>query len=268
MIYKALIIEDEPTSQEHLKNLITQNFEEINIVCICDSVALAREFLSSTSVDLVFLDVHLPGENGFELLEALPSIDFHLVFVTGYDRYAIQAIRLQAIDYLLKPVDLDTLQSCIHRFLTIAKQKADHKTFPEYDYAIRKSLSQLYQNEQPSCLTLYDNEGFYIVRFEDILYLKGENNYTKFFLSDGTSKLISKTLKEYENLLEPLNFIRIHKSFIINIVWVKSYKYEHMGQVEMKTGIRLEVSRRRSQLLFDAIDRLSVGTKPRTKFRV
>lgn len=263
MGYKALIIEDESAASDHLASLLHVHFSFIEIAAILRSFDEAKHYLDQHSIDLVFLDVHLPGNTGFELLQACKNQQFQVIFVTGYDRYAIQALRCQALDYLLKPVDIDALQEAIERFKM--KVDSDGNNAPGWNIT---SSSKIDQDSAPTFLTLYDHEGFHLVPFSDIIYLKGENNYTHFHLADGSHKLTSKTLKEYESLLEPLGFIRIHKSSVINPVWIKSYLYELTGQVEMKNGTRLDVSRRRSQLLFEAIDRFSIGTKAKTKFRV
>ena len=262
----ALIVEDEAAAGDHLAQLIADFVPEIEITGLVRGASEARQILNEHPIDLLFLDVHLPGESGFDLLDSLPERPFHLVFVTGFDQYAIRAIRCQALDYLLKPVDKHTLKATVDRLLQ--QEKGKEQPDPErYKEAVERSFHQIYGKESPDSLTLYHSDGFDLVRFENILFLKGEDNYTRFQLEDGSSKLVSRTLKEFEELLAPVGFIRIHKSSVINPRWIKSYRFENTGQVEMMNGERLEVARRRSRLLFDTIDRLSISTKPTTRFR-
>ncbi|MEM9024588.1 MAG: LytTR family DNA-binding domain-containing protein, partial [Bacteroidota bacterium] len=195
-----------------------------------------------------------PGESGFDLLDSLPNRPFHLVFVTGFDHYAIRAIRTQALDYLLKPVDRHVLQATVNRVFERGEPSAAIAPIRPFSH-------------KPESLTLYHAGGFDLVPFVDILYLKGEDNYTRFQLADGHSILVTRTLKEFEELLAPEGFLRIHKSSVINPRWIKSYRFENTGHVRMKNGEDLEVSRRRSKLLFEVIDRLSIGTKRSTRFR-
>ncbi len=248
-------MEDELAPRRRLLRLIEQAHPDLKICGTFSRASEARVYLSESKVDLVFLDIHLPGESGFDLLDAFPERSFQVIFVTGYDHYAIRAIRCQALDYLLKPVDRNALKAAIGRIKeSIVTQKPEIPSKKE-------------ASGHPDSLTLYHRDGFDLVRFVDILYLKGEDNYTRFFLEDGTFKLATRTLREFENLLAPVGFIRIHKSHIVNPRWIKSYRFENSGRVEMIDGQWLDVSRRRSEMLFAQLDRFSISTRSRIGFR-
>jgi len=253
----TLLVEDEQPAREHLQELIATCAPELQLKHTCTRVDEARHWLSENQADVVFLDINLADASGFDLLDAFPKRDFQVVFVTGYDSYAIRALRIQALDYLLKPVDKASFRASIDRL-----EKRAGELPPKHE-----SAHVAEPGSTPTSITLYHQKGFSVVPFASILYLKGEDNYTRFFLEDGSSQLVSRTLRAFEDLLTPVGFVRIHKSTMVNPSWICKYHFEHVGEVELTNGVRLEVSRRRSQLLFQAIDQHSIGTKSATRFR-
>ena len=238
---KYIIIDDEILGLEVLYQLVTQHCPQMNFIGkaygVEDGVALIKE----TSPDVVFLDIEMPDGNGFDLLSKLGNIHFKVVFVTSYDQYAIKAIKFNAFDYLLKPVMVDELVSCASRL--------------EKDLPGKNTDDQVQVNPQVTRLYINQKTKLEYVNFTDIMYLKGDGNYTYIHTSLGKENYTSKTLKEYDELLcvPGSGFIRIHKSYIVNTHFVESVIKKENLYVQLKNGEQLEVSRRKRSLVFEQL---------------
>lgn len=232
-MYKTLIIDDEPAARANLRQLIEQHCPEIDVVAEGTHVADGLRLIGRHQPDLVFLDVQMPDGTGFDLLSQLPEVSFRVVFVSAYDTFAINAFRYSAVDYLLKPVSPELLQAAVEKL-----QKPDESR----QQKIKVLLGNARQIEK---LALPSLDEIYFVKPDDILRCQSDNNYTRFFLRTGQVVLVSRTLKEYEELLEPLGFFRIHKSDVINLKYISKYKRGEGGTVTLDDGTQLEVSRRR-----------------------
>ncbi len=238
---KALIIDDEQIAVNVLTLMIERHLPEITSVKSLTNPAQAPALISEYSPDIVFLDIEMPYQNGFELLKSLPEISFDIVFTTAYDKYAIQAIKFSALDYLLKPIDADELKETYDRFV---QKSIMH---PNKDAAINNLLTNLQQKDKTyHKLALPTNNGLQFFLPQDIIRCEGMSNYTKFYFSNHHSITTSKTIKEYEEILIPHNFMRIHKSHLINSDFVSGYSSESSNLV-MKDGSQVEVSRRRKK---------------------
>ena len=207
---KALIIEDEPYIRKGLIAQIKSINESITIIGECDSVNDAVIVAKSCAPDLVFLDINLIDGTGFEFLAQTTMLDFKVIFITAYEDFALQAIKNGAIDYILKPVDVDELTVAINKVLTLTKKEVQQQI----------EISQEHFKGEKNRIVLSLQEGFQVVYLKDLIYCNSDKGYTTFHLVDGRSFIASKPIKEFEFQLPSDQFIRTHQSFIINIEFV------------------------------------------------
>jgi two-component system LytT family response regulator len=248
---RALIVEDEPNSQELLKELVEQFCEEVKVVAIAGNVAQALAALKEHTPDLLFLDIELPDGDGFQVLEKAENTEFDVIFTTAYDQYAIRAFKFSATDYLLKPVDIEELQEAVNRVRENRKEAGQPA-----GGQIESLLRNIRNIQQPfKRIVLPTSNGFTVVDPEDILRCESDRNYTFIFLTDGRRILVSRTIKEYEEMLEDHNFFRIHQSHLINLKYLKNYTRGRGGYVELTDGSVLDVSARRKA---DFLRRLAI----------
>lgn len=233
MMYKTLLIDDEPAARINLRQLIETHCPSIKIAAEGTHVAEGIRLIEQHKPDLVFLDVQMPDGTGFDLLSQLTEVQFRVVFVSAYDTFAINAFRYSAVDYLLKPVSPELLVAAVEKV---------HKPDENRQQKIKILLGNSRQIEK---LALPSLDEVYFVKPDDIVRCQSDNNYTRFFLRQGQVILVSRTLKDYEELLEPLGFFRIHKSDVINLKYISKYKRGEGGTVTLDDGTQLEVSRRR-----------------------
>lgn len=245
---KALIVEDEKNSQLLLKALVEEYCKGVQIVAIAGSVAEALQMIAEHKPDLVFQDIELPDGDGFQVLEKVPKLDFDVIFTTAYDQYAVKAFKFSATDYLLKPIDVEELQTAVAR--VVEKHEALPKAETPQPIATKENLEFLVQqirnpNQTLKRIVLPTATGFTVVNPDDIIRCESDRNYTYIFLADKRRILVSKTIKEYEEMLEEHNFFRIHQSHLINLHYLKNYIRGRGGQVELTEGTIIDVSARR-----------------------
>lgn len=243
---KVLLIDDEERATDALRLMIEKTVPEIKQVLVCNDSRKAAEMIHAYQPGLVFLDIQMPHLNGFEVLEKLPNKNFKIIFTTAYNEYAIQAIRFSAFDYLLKPIDTEELQLSVHRFLE--SQNDYHQQF-----ALLKNIMHNIQAPSPEefRLALPTKEGVHFLMPHEIIRCEAVGNYTKFFVEKNRTYLISKTLGEYDTLLSPHNFIRTHKSHLVNRKYISFI--DHDGFAVLKDNSRVEVSRRRKDEVMTAL---------------
>jgi len=239
MMLKILIIDDEASAGNILRLLIEKFIPFEKEICYCDSPEEALILIESFTPTLIMLDIEMPSMNGFNLLNHATAWEFDVIFTTAFDHYAIKAIRFSALDYLLKPIDVIDLQNAINRHIIRLQSKEPHHAL-----LVNNLMSNL-QKKQASDfkLALSTMEGVSFYDPSEIMYCEGDSNYTKFIFTHHKPKLISKTLGEYEEILEEHLFIRIHKSYLVNRKYITMIDRE--GMVIMKDGRSLPVSRRR-----------------------
>lgn len=238
---KILIVDDEAAASNMLRLLIERQLPAAKEILCLNNPQEALAVIPHFKPTLLMLDIEMPEMNGFDLLNRLGSWDFDLIFTTAYDRYAIKAIRFSALDYLLKPVDIVDLQNALNRHL-VRREHGQLQQAPLID----NLLTNLKQKETGHFkLAVSTSEGVYFFDPKDIIRLEGESNYTRFFFSNHKPVLVSKTLKEYEDLLLSHDFIRVHKSFLINRRYVE--QVEKGGSLRLSDGTLLPVSRRRKE---------------------
>jgi two-component system LytT family response regulator len=233
---RVLIVDDESAGRIALRGLLEITCPQIEEINVCSSVDEAVAFIDVNKPDLVFLDVEMPGKNGFELLNAVDEIDFYVIFVTGYDHYAIQAIKLNALDYLLKPVRPQDLINCIQKVsqLTRKKQRMLHSALGKNFY-------------KPDKLAIPIRNGFSFVDLKEVVRCEADANYSIIFLESGLKITSSKTLGEYESILSEFGFLRTHKSHLINLYYVKNYSKGEGGVITLKDGTEIPVSKKKRQ---------------------
>ncbi|MCB0661677.1 MAG: response regulator transcription factor [Saprospiraceae bacterium] len=241
---KALIVEDEEKSRKTLANMLNNFCEDVTILAECNSVDMAIKEIEKGKPDVVFLDIELPGKNGFELIEHYHDLTFEVVFTTAYNNFAIKAFRLSAIDYLLKPIDLDELRNSLER---VREKKSLVKS--------SKQLSVLKENIQNvfEKITLPTMDGLIFVDLEQIIRCEAQNNYTKFYLLNNENYLVSRTLKYYEGLLNDFNFFRINRTDIINLKYIKMLQKGKKLRIAMSDGAQLNLSDSRKDEFLETI---------------
>lgn len=233
----ALIVDDDPRSRDYLKNLLKEHADILDLAGEAGNIHDAKAALQRHKPDVVFLDVEMPGGSGFDLLRSLGTWPFGVIFTTAFDHYAIQAIRFSALDYLLKPVQPDELARAIQRF-TELKPLGPAREDIQKQFINNIGLS----NEKELRLTLSSGDRVFFVSPAEVNFCNADGNYTEVHLADGRRFVCARTLKEYEEMLRPWEFLRVHRSSLVNRKEV-SHVSEHL--VVMKDGQQIEVSRRK-----------------------
>ena len=232
MELKTIIVEDEQTSREILKNYLTKYCPKVTVVGEASNIDEAMILIRNNELDLIFLDVEMPYGSGFDLLDKFDETDFEVVFVTAYNQYAIEALNNHASYYLLKPISIDELIKAVDYVSQIKikeKQLQDAVLVPKINVTDHK-------------ITIPTQDGFEVLEMKDIIYCKADDNYTELFLNNNQKKLVSKTLKYFEDILKESGFARIHKSFLVNVSYIASYKKGKGGTVSLSNGKELSVS--------------------------
>ncbi|SNR17185.1 LytR/AlgR family response regulator transcription factor [Tenacibaculum jejuense] len=230
MKLKTIIVEDEQISREILKNYVKKYCPSIELMGEASNIEEAYELIQQHELDLVFLDVEMPFGNGFDLLEKVEDKTFETIFVTAYDHYAIEALNNQATYYLLKPISIDELIKSVNLVLEIKEKENQLQN---------KILTPSATIQGKITIPLQD--GFEVINVEDIIFCKADDNYTEIHFSNS-KKIVSKTLKHFEEVLKEYPFARIHKSYMVNINHIKKYKKGKGGSVELINGKEVLVS--------------------------
>lgn len=232
---KALIIEDKAYIRKGLINLLGTVDTNVVIIGECGSVSEAVVVANACKPELVFLDINLTDGTGFDFLDQTEHLDFKTIFITAYEEYALKALKIGAVDYLLKPVDYDELQSALKKIksLPISTQKEQIKT----------AKKVWYQNDSTLVLSLSDS--FQVIDLQELLFCESDKGYTTFYLADGKKYVVSKPIKEYEEQLEKVNFTRPHQSFMVNLKFID--KYDKSGIIYLKNGKKIPVSSRKKE---------------------
>lgn len=236
----SVIVDDEAKSRESLAILLKDFCDNVQVMAMCQNVDQGLKAIKEYKPDVVFLDIQMQRETGFDLLTRSEPVDFDVVFTTAHSEYAIKAFKFSAIDYLLKPINIEELKESLRR---LEKKRGE---------SLSSRLEQLIKNmKTPDArnfkLALPTLEGLVFVRTEDIIYCEASGNYTNIFTRDGRKHVVSRTLGDYEELLTDYQFFRIHHSYLINLGSIKKYIRGEGGQVVMVNEVSLDVSRRRKE---------------------
>lgn len=241
-MYKAIIVDDENRSVETMK-IILQQFcsDEVKVVGTANSIQEAYTLIHAVSPDIVFLDVEMPHGSGFDLLERIPKPNFEVIFTTGFDRYAVTAIKFSALDYLLKPINIEEVKEAVLK----AKKRIEGKH-------TQNNLEHLINNlrhpkDKTNKIPISVVNGFQFVPVNTIVYCEADDDYTYIHLTENQKLIVSKNIKEFEDILADYDFFRIHHSFLINRDYIKKYVKGEGGTILTEQGNELPVSRRRKQ---------------------
>ncbi|MEO6981118.1 MAG: LytTR family DNA-binding domain-containing protein [Mucilaginibacter sp.] len=249
MSIRAVLIDDEKHNLANLQELLHTYCPEVTI---CDTALSADEgatIILKHRPDIVFLDIQMPGKTGFDLLRGLTSYDFEVIFVTAFDQYAIQAMRFAAIDYLLKPIDINDLQAAVDRAIKKCRVKAQNLQLENLIHLLK---GQQNKDEQRIALNTLKETRF--VKTGEIVHCESSNNYTTFFLLDGEQLLVCKPIYEYEEILKDYGFIRCHQSHLVNKKFVKSWKKEYGDFLLLFNGNEIPISRNKKEAVKKAMD--------------
>ena len=245
---KALLVDDEPRGLTSLQKLLEMNCPEVEVVSTCTETEEAKNIILQQQPELVFLDINMPGKNGFDFLRELPKINFEIIFVTAHNNYMIQAFQYSAVDYLLKPVEEYLLIEAVKRAAKRIEQNGNSHHIETLMHNLRyKGMAQKIKLCIPSI------KGFQVVEISDIIYCEAVGNYTNFYFATHSPICASKLIHDYEVLLEDCNIVRIHKSFMVNLEHLKEYIRGEGGSVILSNGKELDVSRRKKDLLMTRI---------------
>ena len=231
MKLNAIIIEDEAIGRDILRNYISKYCPNVKLLGEASNIEEGQKLIEDNELDLVFLDVEMPYGSGFDLLEKIENQTFETIFVTAYDHYAIEALNSQATYYLLKPISIDELIKGVS-MVTDIKEKENEL---ENVVLSPKTISSL------SKITIPQQDGFEVIAISDILFCKADDNYTEIYF-ENTKKLVSKTLKHFEDLLKESSFVRVHKSYLVNVNEIVKYKKGKGGSVILSNGKEVMVS--------------------------
>ncbi len=246
MLLTAIIVDDEANNRENLHYLLTQNCPYVNVLSMAGTADEAIQEILHRKPNLLFLDIRMPGGDGFKVLEEIKNQHFEVIFVTAYNQYALKAIKFSALDYILKPIDEQELIKAVEK----GRQKM---TYQNENLKLKLFLDNYRLPKDEKRLALPTQDKIEFIKTSDITYCKGENNYTTFCLKSQKQLVISKTLKEYELLLSDMGFFRIHRSYLVNLAEIQSYVKTGGGSVLLKDGTTLVVSKNRKEGLLSML---------------
>lgn len=241
---QTLIVDDEEDVIQNMQFLVRRYCPDLNICSTARSVPEAAEKINELGPQLIFLDIQLPGYSGFDLLDRFPQMDFEVIFVTSFNQHAIRAFKYSAIDYLLKPVDIDELVSAVDR--AVQRIRSD-----EIIYHNHQLLSDNIKQKQPTRIAITTIEGIRVVKIPDIVSIEADGSYSFIHLVGDKRLVVSKNLKEFQDMFGVLEFFRVHNSHIVNLEHVVSVWKKDGGTVNMSDGREVPVSRRRRAIFED-----------------
>ncbi|HEY5462644.1 MAG TPA: LytTR family DNA-binding domain-containing protein [Hanamia sp.] len=237
---KAILVDDELPSLQNLQQKLEEFCPDIQVIETAQKPEEAIRLIEFHQPDVIFLDIEMPRMNGFKMLEEIKEKKFDIVFITAYNHYAIDAIRISAFDYLVKPVAVKDLQNCVNRFIN-----NHNRQIPEKLDVLRQNLSN--SRSQNDKITIVTNEGVDFYDIHQIIRIESSSNYSKIHFKDGKILLVTKLLKDFEEILTPYRFYRIHNSHLINLSYIKKYLRGDGGQVIMQNGEIIDVARRKKE---------------------
>lgn len=247
---RAVLIDDEISNLENLRTLLEKHCPEVTILAALQNVSDAVDAIEKYLPDLVFLDIQMGEQTGFDILKLLPKRNFEVVFVSAYDQYGIQAVKFAALDYLLKPIDIEELMNAVNK----AKQKlAAQMQTSQLDFLLQQ-LKKPEANVSKIALQLQSEIRY--VALSEIIRCEADNTYTHFFLSGDEKILVSKSLKEYADLLRPKGFLRTHQSHLVNPKYVKSWLKEDGGVLLLMSGEKIPISKPNKHSVKQALQQL------------
>lgn len=248
---KTIIIDDEQHCADVLKAMLEQKFgDTIKLEAVANSADEGRVLIKHMKPDLIFLDVEMPVQTGLDLLASLDKIDFEIIFTTAHEQYALRAIKLNALDYLLKPFSIEELEAAIEK----CKAKKLQTLNPENMQALVGNLKSTTPDNKK--IGLPTSNGTRYVPIKEILRIEADSNYSTVYFTNKTKLVLAKTLKEFDEMLSPYNFFRVHNSHLINLSELQQYTNRDGDHVVMNDGSHVEVSRRRKSELMEVLKKI------------
>ena len=245
---RALIIDDEIRSRESLEIIVKENCKNVEVVALAESVESGVAAIKQHKPDLLFLDIELQDGTGFDLLEKSSYGDFHVIFTTAFENYALKALKLSAVDYLLKPINSEELVQAVNKAEELSDSDSTNKNF-------ELLLQNLQNSTGKHKIALPTSEGLTFINVSEIIRCQADGSYTHFFFKDRKKILVSKKIKEYEELLSPYNFVRVHHSHLVNLDEVAKYVRGDGGYVVMSDGETVYVSKRKKEDFMSALNK-------------
>lgn len=241
----AIIVDDEISNIENLTILLQKYCPAVSVAATATNAEQGLLLIREIKPALLFLDIQMPGKNGFDLLKEIATPDFEVIFVTAYDQYAIQAIKFSAIDYLLKPVNINELVNAVDRAIVAAQKKKHNERLENLILSIN--------NKNQLRIAIISSKETLFLHPDTILFCKSDNNYTTFYLKTGQKHISSKPIFEYEEILSPHGFIRCHQSYLVNSIFIKSWIKADGDRLLMEGEHEIPVARNRKERVKEAI---------------
>ncbi|MEO7265559.1 MAG: LytTR family DNA-binding domain-containing protein [Ferruginibacter sp.] len=239
----TVLVDDEINSLQSLEQKLQECCPDIHIMAALQKPEEAIDFIKKHPPELLFLDIEMPRMNGFKMLDYLSDYSFEIIFTTAYNHYAVDAIRISAFDYLVKPIVIKDLQNAVARFSSHKKTHTSQKLD-----ILKQRLSN--GKSQDDKIGIASNEVIEFLQIKDIIRVESLSNYSKIFLMNGATVLVSKSLKDFDEMLTSYGFFRLHNSHLINMSYIKKYIKSDGGQVVMQNGDLIDVSRRKKDEFF------------------
>lgn len=246
---RTLIVDDEAPIRELIGTILENYCEQAEVVGTAEGVASAIKAIKELQPDLVLLDVKLSDGTAFDLLQQLGEVNFLIIFITAFDSYAVNAFRFSAVDYIMKPINIDELTEAIRRAAETAEQKSMSANLKNF-------FENINSRPEDKKIVLKTQESIFIVRVADIIRCEADHNYTTFYLINGKKVLVSRTLKDYEEMLSDYYFFRTHQSHLININHIVSFEKNEGGYLRMADGSPVPVSKRKREELLELFSKI------------
>jgi len=235
----AIIVDDELFGRENLRQIFTTYCPEVEVLGLADSVVNAMNLVETLHPDVVFLDINMPGLDGFDFLEEYENRNFMIVFVSAHDEFGIRALKAGAEDYILKPINIKEIKQSVKKLIMLRNKALDVKP-----------------HQDTNKLVIPASHGFHVLIIDEVMRLEADGCYTNIFLKDGKKSLVSRTLKEFEETLPKEKFFRVHKSHLINLAFIKDYSNLSGSFVTMTDGSKVDISRRKAPEFIHKIKKL------------
>jgi two-component system LytT family response regulator len=243
---KAILVDDELNSLQNLQFKIREYCPNVKVVAQSQNPEEAIRLIQQHKPDVIFLDIEMPRMSGFKMLEQIPEVDFEVIFITAYNHYAINAIRISAFDYLVKPVAIEDLQQTTERLGNFSLKKTRERAdILKHNLANPKS--------QEDNIAIPTNDGLEFIQIKQIIRIESSSNYSKIILQNGHHMLVTRQLKDFEELLQDYRFYRVHHSHLVNLNFIAKYVRGDGGQITMRNGDIIDVSRRKKEVFLKLI---------------
>jgi two-component system, LytTR family, response regulator len=239
-IIKAILIDDELSSLQNLKQKLEEFCKSVNVLASTQKPEEALMLIRHYKPDVLFLDIEMPKMSGFRMLEELGDYDAEIIFTTAYNHYAIDAIRRSAFDYLIKPISIQDLQNTVNRLVSMRAAQTKERL-----HVLKNSMED--NKTQENKIAVPTNEGLEFILIRNIIRIESSSNYSRVFLENKQTLLVTRLLKDFEELLSPYRFFRVHNSHLVNLNYIRKYIRGEGGQVVMENGDTVDVSRRKKE---------------------